>query len=243
MYNLKKHVIKEFSTKKAQQVYIGEAEKGLWPSERLLIKKYFKKRSKILDLGCGTGRTTIDLFKLKYDVIGVDLVPLMIKNAKKIAKKKKLSIKYKVGDATKLKFKDKSFDNVLFSYNGWAQIPGKENRIKALEEINRVLKPNGYFIFTTHFRILKSFFKLWIKMWFKIYLLKPLGLNIREADFGDLFFKYKGRDEQFIHIPSKREVKKQLLDVGFKIILMEKSNIISPKDKLETPPNFYVCRK
>lgn len=243
MYDLKKHVIREFSSKKAQELYGKEAEKGLWASEKLLIKKYFESASKVLDVGCGTGRTTLDLFRLGYKVIGVDIVPAMIKNAKKIANKKKLSIKYRVGDATNLRFNDDSFDNILFSYNGWAQIPGKENRALALREIHRVLKSDGYFIFTTHLRRMSGYLAAWIKQWLKIYLLKPVGFRIREAEFGDTFFRYKGRDEQFIHIPSPKAVKKQLHLAGFKILLMERSNVISPKDTQETPPVFFVCKK
>ena len=248
--SIKRHVIKEFSSKKAQEVYTKEAENGLWPSEEILFKKYFKPKSSVLDIGCGTGRTTIPLSKLGYKVLGIDLVPKMILSAKKIAKSKNLKIKYQVGDATNLKFRNDSFDNALFSFNGWCQIPGKDNRIKALKEIYRVMKPGGYFIFTTHIRILKGWTLIWIKEWVKYYFLKPIGFEIDEIDFGDRFFERESgevqttyKNKQFIHIPSLKEVKNQINEVGFDLILTGMSNIISKKDKQEFPPMFYICKK
>ncbi len=145
---LKEHVITKFSLKATQEWYVKKAESGLWGSEEIMTRKYFKPKSTILDIGCGTGRTTIHLHKLGYKVTGIDITPEMINNAKVIAKLKKLKIKYEIGDATDLIYKKFSFDNALFSFNGWTQIPGGKNRLKALSEIYRVLKPDGHFIFT-----------------------------------------------------------------------------------------------
>ena len=245
--NLKEHIIKEFGSRPAQQFYIEKAEEGLWPPEEVLIKKYFKPKSQILDIGCGTGRTTIPLFKQGYKITAIDLTPEMIENAKEIAGSKKLKVNYKIGDATSLKFKDNSFDNALFSNNGWTQISGRENRLKALTEIHRVLKPGGIFIFTTHVRTLKGYFWFWLGQWIKIYILKPLRFPVDEEEWGDRFFKKENSsavpypEKQYIHIPTAQEVKNEIEISGLKLIYNEMGKNIAKTDKYF--PMFYVCKK
>lgn len=249
---LKKIVIDGFSNKVAVEKYTKEARAGLWKSEEILIKKYFKKGSNILDIGFGTGRTTIPLFKMGYKVIGVDITPKFVEIAKDIAKKLNFNIDYRIGDATNLKFNDNTFDNALFSFNGWNQIPGQSNRLKTLKEVYRILKPGGYFIFTTSIRRLKGYTVFWIKQWIRYYILRPLGFRIEEIDFGDRFFK-RGPSSgqkiarQYIHIPRMKNVKESLEKTGFKIIFIKKrSEIVLDEDELKNPksnPMFFVCRK
>ena len=121
----------------------------LYPAEKKVLLKYFTPGSTILDLGCGAGRTSIDLAKKGYKVVGIDFASTMIEAAKRQAKTLHLDIPFYVQDATKMDFPAASFDHALFSYNGLEQIPGKKNREKVLIDVYKILKHGGYFIFTT----------------------------------------------------------------------------------------------
>ncbi|MBI4837223.1 MAG: class I SAM-dependent methyltransferase [Candidatus Portnoybacteria bacterium] len=253
--DLQQKIIEEFGSGVTQEAYIKNAEKGLWGAEKILIEKYFKSGSSILDIGCGTGRTTIPLYQMGYKIVGVDITPEMIYSARKIAEAKSLEIAYEIGDATRLTYGDSSFDNAIFSNNGWTQIPGEEKRLGALKEIYRILKPNGYFIFTTHTRTFRGgFLWLWVWQWIKLYILKPLGFKIEELDFGDRFFAResggtKFKQKQFIHIPDVNKVKKQIAEAGFELIFMEREDKIETEDLHDKDnvynwtPMFYVCKK
>lgn len=64
---------------------------GLWKSERYVVEKYFQKDKNILDIGCGAGRTTINLFKMGYqNIIGLDLTPSMLQEAILVSKEEGL---------------------------------------------------------------------------------------------------------------------------------------------------------
>ena len=258
---IKKESINEFGSQWTQDRYAKIAELGFWKSEEILINKYFKPRSTILDIGCGSGRTAISLSQSGFNVIGVDITPEMIESAKKISLSKNLNIDYRVGDATKLEFPDSYFDGAIFANNGWVQIPGKENRQKALSEICRTLKPNSYFILVAHQRYYTGDYAFfWITQWIKFYLLKPLGFKVEEIDFGDFFFTrpYKIENKkvkQFIHMTSRKEVEEQIEKSGLKIEMRKKMSELSSKDaeamqaslsksfNCFKSPIFYICKK
>ena len=89
---------------------------GLRKSEEIFFSKYISKKSRILDLGCGAGRTTLNLYKKGFkNIIGVEIAEKLIAFAKDYCKRNNLSIPFKVGDATNLEFADEIFNVVIFS--------------------------------------------------------------------------------------------------------------------------------
>jgi len=126
--------------------YEALREEGLFDRERRAIESYFTPGSRVLDLGCGAGRTTLALADRGFSVVGVDASRSMIDSARRAHP----DGEYLVGDAANLPFRDADFENVLFSYNGLDELRPRARRYDALREIRRVLAPGGRFVFTTH---------------------------------------------------------------------------------------------
>lgn len=104
---------------------------------------------KLLDLGVGGGRTTWALVEISHDYTGVDYSPRLVETARL---RTGLSTIY-CGDARDMRslFADASFDFAMFSFNGIDYMPHNA-RLAALAEIARVLKPGGWFFFSSHNR-------------------------------------------------------------------------------------------
>lgn len=52
---------------------------GLWQSEKYAFEKYLNQEDAILDIGCGTARTTFALYKKGFqNLTGNDLTPAML---------------------------------------------------------------------------------------------------------------------------------------------------------------------
>lgn len=148
----------------------------LFPVEEAIFR-LLPKDIKILDLGCGAGRTTNALYNMGFtDIVWVDFAENLIHIAKKSFPH--LAERFCVGDATNLQdFTDSSYDVVLFSYNGIDYIPTREMRHSAYSEIFRVLKDSALFIFSSHnrrclpinrnllFTLMRNLMSIWSEYW------------------------------------------------------------------------------
>jgi 2-polyprenyl-3-methyl-5-hydroxy-6-metoxy-1,4-benzoquinol methylase len=110
----------------------------------------FHKQAKILDIGCGTGRHSIELAERGYsDLTGIDLSDTLLERAKEKAKEKNLNINYQKYDARNLPFHDE-FDMVIMICEGaFPLMETDEMNYRILQNASKALKKNGKFIFTT----------------------------------------------------------------------------------------------
>ena len=99
-----------------------------------------KGASRILDIGCGTGKYGAELKQRNFTVKGIDKSPHQIEEAKK-------NIVAYVGSACELPFSDDSFDICLMIM--MLHQLTQEEREKAFKETYRVLCPNGRLIIKT----------------------------------------------------------------------------------------------
>jgi 2-polyprenyl-3-methyl-5-hydroxy-6-metoxy-1,4-benzoquinol methylase len=107
------------------------------------------KTIKILDIGCGTGRHSIELSRRGYDVVGIDLSESLLKRAKEKASEQNLQIAFQKHDARELPFWDE-FDLVIMLCEGaFPLMETDEMNFQILQNAAKALKPKGKLIFTT----------------------------------------------------------------------------------------------
>jgi len=110
-----------------------------------ILEKYLPKPpATILDIGGADGIYSAELAKQSYDVHLIDLTPSNVEKAKELSKKQPdfPIASCTVGDACKLDWDDSSADVVLLMGPMYHLIE-REDRIVALKEARRVLKPGG----------------------------------------------------------------------------------------------------
>jgi 2-polyprenyl-3-methyl-5-hydroxy-6-metoxy-1,4-benzoquinol methylase len=103
-------------------------------------------RSTILELCSGTGRLSIPLSKLGFEVVGVDSCSSMIEQAKSKARTENSKLQFVQADIRHLNLLQK-FDTVIIPFNSLQHIYTVTDIIKVFEVVKNHLAPNGHFIF------------------------------------------------------------------------------------------------
>lgn len=99
----------------------------------------------VLDLGCGVGRHCIYLAENGFDMVGLDVSRSALRTAKEWIRQKRLTnVSFVLGSMIDLPLGDCRFDAVIsVSVLHHAM---KEQIMKAVDEIHRVLRRNGLFL-------------------------------------------------------------------------------------------------
>ena len=227
-----------FSSEEVAEQFTSDATTGLSTEEREVITQYFPTDgASVLDLGCGTGRTTTVLEQMGYDVVGVDLTESLVQRAQTLFP----NVEFMTGNATALPFENSTFEAVLFSYYGLDYIIPEENRYRALREIHRVLRPNGTFVFNSH-------------NWWSVYVVRSLDVegvrdflafwlhNIRKRRLfsrckSDTMVRSGPVETYYIRPTAQRQ---QLRNCGFEVVDTIRPNGVLRR-RLHHP--YYVARK
>jgi 2-polyprenyl-3-methyl-5-hydroxy-6-metoxy-1,4-benzoquinol methylase len=107
----------------------------------------------ILDIGCGTGRHSVELAKRGLKAAGVDISSGMLREAEKAAKEAGVNVEWIHADATKFKSK-KKYDSAICLCEGAFSLLASdddpiEHDLAILRNISAALKPGSKLIMTT----------------------------------------------------------------------------------------------
>jgi SAM-dependent methyltransferase len=108
--------------------------------------------NEVLDVGCGTGRHSIELAKRGYVVTGLDLSSEMLSRATAAGRAANVAVKWVRGDATAFEFPNR-FDAAICLCEGAFGLLGHDDDpidqpLAILCNISRSLKPEGRVLFT-----------------------------------------------------------------------------------------------
>ncbi|MFA7578296.1 MAG: class I SAM-dependent methyltransferase [Candidatus Muiribacteriota bacterium] len=109
----------------------------------------FNKSLKILDVGCGTGRHSIELTKRGYNITGIDLSESQLKRAKEKAEINNLKIDFIKHDARNLPFESEFDAAIMLCEGGFSLMETDEMNFEILKNVKKSIKNKGKLIFTT----------------------------------------------------------------------------------------------
>jgi ubiquinone/menaquinone biosynthesis C-methylase UbiE len=211
--------------------------KGLNHAETYIIKNYILSKDEgidILDIGTGNGRFLFELASSGFEELtGIDLSENLINVAKSKVKETKQSIEFHLMDASKMTFANERFDIVIALQQIISLISNKNDRIAAINEIYRVLKPNGLLLISV-----LDFNGRWFNPLLSMFC-TPIKIIRAEFDFinykylpwlllgNKINFEYLRKSQSYTYWYNKKEILQELSK--FNIIEVISTKMINDK--------------
>lgn len=133
-----------------ERVIPGLTESSLWNEHlaRYLFAARLSRRRRVLDLACGSGYGSAELARQAECVTAVDIAPdAVLASRNEYANQK--NIRWSVGDAQVLPFRDQAFDLVV----AFEVIEHLRDQVVMVAEAKRVLAPGGQLVVSTPNRL------------------------------------------------------------------------------------------
>jgi SAM-dependent methyltransferase len=186
--------------------------------EQVLLRHFHRlpgRAAVVADLGCGTGRALVPLARRGFQGIAIDLSEHMLRIAQRKAAAENLPIRCLRANLVELEcLADDCVDYVMCLFSTLGMIRGRRNRLRVLEHVRRILRPDGVFILHAH------------NYWYNLYdpggpwwLLKNLfrAMLDPEIERGDNFFPYRGLTDMYLHVFTHSELRRDIKQAGFRI--------------------------
>ena len=107
------------------------------------------KNLRILDIGCGTGRHSIELARRGYKVVGVDLSDSQLARAREKAGEAGVQVDFRKHDARNLPFSEEFDLAIMLCEGAFPLMETDEMNFLILQNAAKALKRKGKLIFTT----------------------------------------------------------------------------------------------
>jgi len=177
------------------------------------VLTHIKPSDKVLDLGCGYGRTLMMLNNAARFVVGIDTSNASLRIARNLPVIPANCFLVNM-NAVNLGFKDNTFDIVLCIQNGLSAF--KVDRLTLIKESIRIVKPGGKALFSTYAE------KFWPDRlrWFELQAREGLIGNIDYAKTGngviicaDGFKATTVTPDEFLSLTSELKLKAKIIEV------------------------------
>jgi len=185
---------------------------GLARFDSRLLAEWFPRPGRLIDLGCGSGRHSVQFALRGFDVVAVDLSGEMLKIVRERAESAGVSVETLHANLCELdQVPDGTFDFAICMFATLGMIAGPEARLTMLRHVRRLLKPGGQFALHVHNVWFNAFDPQGRRWLLKDRFRKLLG----HADAGDKRLHDRGVPHMYMHVFSRRELLRQLREAGF----------------------------
>jgi len=175
------------------------------------------KGGRLLNIGCAHGPDFVP-FRQGFELSGIDISGRMLGLAKKYAEKYAYHVNLAQADARELPYEDSFFDYAI-AVATYHHVEAKEERLKALRELKRVLKPGG-----------EAFITVWNR-WQPRFWLQRSDIQVPWKSTDRTYYRY-------YHLFSYGELEKLIKKAGLEVVKT------FPEKRYRLPVKFFsrnVC--
>jgi SAM-dependent methyltransferase len=196
----------------ARQYDQSIAASGLAHYDQAVLDERFREPGRLVDLGCGSGRLAVHFAARGFDVLGVDLSLEMLRVLQEKAQAAGVVVAPLLANLCELDcLPSEQFDYALSMFSTLGMISGPDERLQALRQTLRILKPGGRFAVHAH------------NLWHNVF--NPQGRRwllrdryehyLRGQPGGDVRMHDRGIPHMYMHVFTRSEIVRLLQAAGF----------------------------